>query len=33
MKNRKIKMLQGLPFQSFKKFLSLKIPSLFGDKV
>lgn len=33
MKNRKMKMLQGLPFQSFKKFLYLKKPSPFGDEV
>lgn len=26
-------MLQGLPFSSFKKYLSLKNPSPFGDKV
>lgn len=28
-----MKMLQGLPFQTFKKILPLKIRSFFDDKV
>lgn len=33
MKNRKMKMLPGLPFRSFKKNLYFKNPSPFGHKV